>query len=85
MILFLDGPHAGRLLKHFDPDRFDGRGLVESTDALSDAIVFPDTVTAWETWKTPSSVHPVRLSDGKPNRPMTAWTITISPVASAPE
>lgn len=83
LILFGDGPHAGRYLLSFDPDHDDGRGSVESTDDPTEALRFPNALTAWEEWKRASTVHPVRLTDGKPNRPMTAFTITVIPADEA--
>jgi hypothetical protein len=83
VIVFLDGPHAGAFLKRYDPDFRDGAGLVEVTEDPSQAQLFPDTVSAWEEWRRPSIVHPVRLTDGKPNRPMSAWTITVLSASTA--
>lgn len=85
VILFLDGPHAGRFLLRYDPDYEHGRGLVESTPVLSEAKVFPDTIEAWEEWRRPSEVHPIRLTDGRPNRPMSAYSITVASVENAEE
>ena len=76
VIVFIDGPYAGQYLRRYDPDYGDGRGLVEATSNVEEAKVFPSSVEAWEEWKRPSTVQPLR-ADGKPNRPMTAWTVTI--------
>jgi hypothetical protein len=85
VIVFLDGPDAGRLLASYDPDYENGRGLVGSTDDPAEAMLFPDMVSAWNEWKRPSTVHPIRLTDGKPNRPMSAFTITVCDVTEAEE
>lgn len=77
VIVILDGPDAGRFVERYDPDFADGRGMVDTTDDLSRAMRFPDAIEAWALWKLPSTVHPIRLSDGKPNRPMTAFSITV--------
>lgn len=42
----------------------------------SEAKKFNSQIEALEYWKTPSSVLPTR-PDGKPNRPLSAYTITV--------
>jgi hypothetical protein len=37
---------------------------------------FPSAAAALEYWRTQSKTHPIRRSDGKPNRPLTGWSIT---------
>jgi len=76
VLKFVDGPHAGQYLRSYDPDFNGGRGQVVVTDDLEMALRFADIIEAMEEWKRPSTVHPIRLSDGKPNRPMTAWSVT---------
>jgi hypothetical protein len=82
LVKFVEGPDAGRYLLSYDPDAYDGRGEVITTSDPERAQRFADHVAAWEEWKRPSTVHPIRLTDGKPNRPMTAWTVTIEPYVS---
>jgi len=77
VIVFLEGPHAGKYLQAFDPDFEDGRGRIEATSDVELAQRFPSAAEAWEEWKRPSTVHPIRETDGKPNRPMSAWTVSI--------
>jgi len=76
VLKFVDGPHAGRYLRAYNPDHAEGRGLVVATNDLGLALRFDGFLEAMEEWKRPSTVHPIRLSDGKPNRPMTAWSVT---------
>lgn len=76
LLLFVDGPHASKFLRSYDPDFGEGRGHVEVTSDPDQAQQFPDIIEAMEEWKRPSTVHPIRLSDGKPNRPMTAWSVS---------
>ena len=66
-------------LKSYDPDAFDGRGDVEGTANLDDAMKFPDAGVALKLWKKTSTVRPTR-PDGKPNRPLSAFTVSIENV-----
>jgi hypothetical protein len=70
-------PVAGEFVKTFDPDAADGRGLLATTDTPGHAKRFETAAEAWEFWRQTSRTHPVRLTDGKPNRPMTAFTVSI--------
>jgi hypothetical protein len=45
-----------------------------------DPLRFDDFLAAMECWKMPSRVRPLR-PDGKPNRPLTVYTITFETVA----
>ena len=63
-------------LKGYDPDAHNGAGHVEMTTHVDQAHRFPDFAAAMACWKLVSSTHPIRL-DGKPNRPLTAWTIQV--------
>jgi hypothetical protein len=63
-------------LKAFDPDAHDGRGDIVFTRDVSQALKFDDGAQALECWRRQSTVRPVR-PDGKPNRPLTAFTIEI--------
>jgi hypothetical protein len=69
--------HDGRFIKSvkFDVDEL-GRALLVTTPNEDDALDFPDSIAAFEFWKTQSKTVPLR-PDGKPNRPLTAWTIQL--------
>jgi hypothetical protein len=69
-------PHAGQWLKAFDFDAHDGQGHGVFTNELTKAKPFPDQGAALEFWKTQSRRQPLR-EDGKPNRPLTALTISV--------
>jgi hypothetical protein len=73
------GPIAqeGEFVKTFDPDAFDGRGDLTTTPDLADALRFETSYAAMEFWRQQSMVAPIRM-DGKPNRPLTAFTVTIA-------
>lgn len=70
---------TGEFLVAYDPDYADGRGLVDWTVDSAAAKVFVDPVDAFELWRAVSTVRPLRL-DGRPNRPLTAYTVTVETV-----
>jgi hypothetical protein len=61
-------------LRSYDPDGENGRGYVRMTDQLDKAKRFPDLAAVFEEWKRQSTTVPFR-DDGKPNRPLTAYTM----------
>jgi hypothetical protein len=63
-------------LKDFDADAEDGFGRFEFTTDPDDAKRFEDAAAASEEWRRQSTVRPLR-DDGKPNRPLTAYTVII--------
>jgi hypothetical protein len=65
----------GEYLKAFDVDAHDGLGSFESTADIEEALHFSDLGDVLEAWKRQSTVRPLR-PDGKPNRPLTALTIS---------
>lgn len=62
----------GKYLKSYDIDADDGVGAVE-WGTLDEAKRFATLLAAVVTTRLQSTVHPTRLVDGKPNRPLTAW------------
>jgi hypothetical protein len=65
-------PKAGS----YDPDAHDGLGLAEWTTDPMEAMRFSDQAAALARWKQTSTVRPLR-EDGKPNRPLTAVTVSV--------
>lgn len=63
-------------LKAYDLEARDGHGWFETTDDRAQALRFPDSLAAMLAWKTQSTTRPLR-PDGKPNRPLTALTVSI--------
>jgi hypothetical protein len=61
-------------LKSADVNAYAGRGHCEFTMRRDEALAFPDFVAAMDFWKLQSTVTPIR-PDGKPNRPLTAYTV----------
>ncbi|HEY1878485.1 MAG TPA: hypothetical protein VGG68_00985 [Caulobacteraceae bacterium] len=72
-------PGFGRFLVDFDVDARGGRGTDTWSADPALAMVFVDSVEAWQCWRRQSAVQPLR-DDGKPNRPLTAYTIEIEPI-----
>lgn len=73
------GPVLGRYLEWSDPDARGGRGDDRWTSDLAKAKRFPSFEAASACWQAQSTVKPMR-PDGKPNRPMTAFSVTIEEV-----
>ena len=73
---WLDDDRTARWLKRFDPDAYDGRGLVEWTRDIREALKFPDYIAAKDYYIQQSTVRPL-CDDGKPNRPLTGYTISL--------
>lgn len=68
--------HDGCYLVDYDVDARDGRGEITTSPHPDEARRFDDGGAALEAWRTVSTVSPTR-PDGKPNRPLTAFTVSI--------
>jgi hypothetical protein len=68
---------AGLYVQEYTPDGYGGRGDAVLTPRESKAKRYASSVEAMEHWRQVSSTHPVRPGDGRPNRPLTAFTIEI--------
>ena len=68
------GRPINKWVKACDVDAENGRGRIEFTPHRADAMPFADFLSAMEFWKRQSTVTPLR-DDGKPNRPLTAYTV----------
>lgn len=66
----------GKYLEWSDPDARGGWGDSRWTDDPAKAKTFGSFMEASACWRERSSKRPVR-PDGKPNRPLTAYSITI--------
>lgn len=64
-------------VKSCDVDAMDGYGLAELTTDFAEALTFPDAGAAMRFWQRQSTVRPLR-ADGRPNRPLTAYTIEVA-------
>lgn len=64
----------GQYLMAYDPDAYDGRGDATFTRDVRSAMKFDSVAQALELWTASPKVRPVR-EDGKPNRPLTAFSM----------
>ncbi len=64
--------HCNRFLVSYDPKHPDE---MVTTDKESEALVFPSAKEALELWRSADGFRP----DGKPNRPLTAYSVTVTP------
>jgi hypothetical protein len=67
---------AGMWLQAYDVEAHEGRGAVQWTESRYNAMIFHDPATAMRLWQTQSVTTPLR-PDGKPNRPLTAYTVEV--------
>lgn len=63
-------------LSLFDPEFEGGMGLVDTTYDPKQALRFTNSGNAMELWRMQSHTKPLR-ADGKPNRPLSALTVSI--------
>lgn len=73
----------GRFLKSYDPEANKGMGRDEWTPDPTEAMRFESAVDAHRLWTAVPKSHPVRKWDGKPNRPLTAYSVTIMAIEDA--
>lgn len=71
-----DAP-TGAYLKSYNPEAFDGQGFAEWTHEPKDAKVFSNLTEAHACWTQVPNSRPLR-PDGKPNRPLTAFSVQIT-------
>lgn len=69
---------AGAYVKAYDVDAYGGRGRLIPTQERASAQPFETPAQAIEFVQRQSTVKPLR-EDGEPNRPLTAYTVEISP------
>ena len=69
-----DGTPINAWVRDCDVDARDGRGTFSFTTTLAEAKHFTSFTDAFNYWRRQSIVRPLR-DDGKPNRPLTAFTI----------
>ena len=71
---YIAGKYPRNWLAAFDVEAHHGRGSITTTDDPARARRFPTFEAVMECWRTQSMTHPWR-GDGRPNRPLTAYTI----------
>lgn len=75
----LEAGPAGQWLKSYDPDGMGGRGHAVWTADPSEAMTFLDVGAAVKCWQQQSEKAPTR-DDGRPNKPLTAYTVEVIPL-----
>lgn len=71
-------------VRSYDADGHGGMGDVVLTKERDLARRFSDVGEAMRVWRTQSKTHPWR-SDGKANRPLTAFSVEFEPEVPAPD
>lgn len=71
-----DPSFNGKYLTVYTPNGFGGNGLIATSVFIREAKLFNDSIEALNCWRQVSKTHPVR-PDGKPNRPLTAYTVEL--------
>lgn len=72
-------PVEGKFLAWFDVEAYGGRGADRWTDDVRKAIRFKSFEAAMACWQQTSKTVPLR-TDGRPNRPLTAYSVTVQEV-----
>lgn len=70
-------------LKSFNVDAHHGRGEVKLSPHRAQAMKFKDVESAYRAYMTIPLANPIR-DDGKPNRPLTAFTAEFCPEDKEP-
>jgi hypothetical protein len=65
---------VGKYLKAYDVEASGGHEVATWTRDRREALVFPSFIGAFEAWRSQSVTVPLR-ADGKPNRPLTAYSV----------
>jgi hypothetical protein len=70
----------GQYLESFDFEYDNGRGIGKFTRNVKHALHFKDAGEALTFWRTTPKCHPIRMTDGQPNRPLTAYNVEFIPI-----
>lgn len=68
---------VGKWISKADVDAHDGRGMADFSLFPGNALTFESFEEAMKFWSKQSTVKPLR-DDGKPNRPLTAFTVEVA-------
>jgi hypothetical protein len=71
----------GLYLRDYNLEDFEGLGSFELTADITEAKRWASAAEALEAYRTASAVRPLR-PDGRPNRPLTAFTVEVVPYAN---
>lgn len=73
--------HLGNFVKEFDPDGYQGRGRLQTTNDRSAAMVFESAAAAVECWQRASATP---KEDGTVNRPMVIFSVEMMEAEEPP-
>jgi hypothetical protein len=76
VVAMAGGEEIGAWLVDDDVDARDGRGTLQLSQDPAEARVFAHIGEALDYWRRPSQKTPLR-PDGRPNRPLTAFTVEL--------
>ncbi|MBU6232519.1 hypothetical protein KGP36_07855 [Patescibacteria group bacterium] len=71
---------CGKFLMDCDFEAREGRGEIGVCENIFDAMHFDSLLHAVSYWRTQSTTVPRRPTDGKPNRPLTAYSVKFEKV-----
>ena len=74
---------TGQYLEWYKPNGDPMVGLGKWTDKLDQAMTFKTAGEATECWRQERTVSPSFRADGKPDRPLTAFNISVIPFDQA--
>jgi hypothetical protein len=74
-------PYPGQFLAAYDVNAHGGQGTCRFTDKLEEALLFGSAAAALGVYRSQSTIKPTR-DDGQPNRPLTVFTMEVTPFAS---
>lgn len=64
-------------LRNYDADGYEGNGRIEVATDLDGAKRFPTREAVVAEWMKVNPSYPNRPNDGRPNRPLSAFTIEV--------
>jgi len=68
--------HDGRWVSSYDPTKNGVHGEIYSTADPAHALKFDSQEAALKAWRAEHGLRP----DGRPNRPLTAFTVSVEPL-----
>lgn len=72
-------PIDDQYLERYDPNGHNGRGDIRTTRDARAAMRFTSSADALECWRTQADPPHHRRADGQPNRPLSAYSVTMEP------
>lgn len=77
-VLVPNGAICGEYVKTYDPEAYGGLGCATFTDNVKEAMKF-DTASDAKTFVSQVPANRPLRADGRPNRPLRCFTLTIKP------